>query len=1149
MAAEEAEGDRVIEIVSAGSLYRRGGNWERKYWSCSRGKDRYPYPVGYHAVRHFSGISYAMEIQQGPRGPIFLVTSTEGDSATGETPDFAWKNLQKKTGTKVRNLQIRRSFPQKIDGAELFGLKNASVQRLLRELIVDSTGAVELNLPRAVSSEDVVLLAHKDAADVSEAEDLPVCLGTECETAKRSIEPSQLESPAKKVHYQDMFTSVDNCNVSTHRNANERGPAGTALLENVYDSRCTLPSLEEVPGNSKSTSLDDNLGEPSPVSSEQVGLSSGSYLSSEKTDLELAEKEVAKSMMSILLPQAIPLLKKFNKKKKSKRKKKENSTVSVRTTSAHNPSDDRCQGLTVPTIIGEGVSKNSSGTCDHGGSHCERVKNGSTDDDCKNVFKLGKMNDFVADSFEDDAQILGDNTSKSMYVHHHESDDACSRGPNENSKLLYGKTEGHAKLYECQVGVHDGTNAPDVVYDHEKGQYILSDSLLACLEEEFGGEDSYHPANYNQYNGDVEKIQFEQQFNDLTNGTKNGSSVSIDVSYHNKTSSGSVDVSAQAFARNGSAVLRNGECLANVLPPVHSNTYNDAAKWGKHDVSSTSIAPPACEANSSLLDMQDEQDHTKVPAINQKENRLHGVSYKCKKSNGLFQKSNTSCHSDNVEFFDKYVAFEPPEKGRHSNDGSQGVSTTKVWPVGDRPEADKGNVLGKVEECQAGCRNGNMKAMSVSLESNICERIPLKGENDGFHHQPGHTLSVTNRTHGLLSEYTKAQSSRSGHHLELVGCYLHQMPVLSIMLNTKNHSSLYIYVFCGLLESCQRFVHVYTVSKDQQDAPPCFVGYTPLLLPSLDQSCTGNFSFGRSGLQFTPDGQFLVLLSCIRIPFCRMQNIDCLCSVCKLGQCEDNSLKIVSVNLGYVSLITKLMPYGTASCILICEPNYIVVIEDNRNLHIWKMVNDWRDISKRTLLATFTSAGNIVFQILPVGFCSLQDIIHAPVDDIDKKLREIGISGMSRKIDQDHFMMPPRDDIGVWVLISSASVAEYQYDLRTKEHNPRWRLALLAKKRVVMGNILDTRITALDASGNYGFAGTNGGLLYLWELSSGRKLIGVQCFNRGPVSCVAVDAKSGAVAVTDGGCQVLLYTQDKVLTDAGADEHMFRMDKVTAAAS
>ncbi|OEL18842.1 hypothetical protein BAE44_0020139, partial [Dichanthelium oligosanthes] len=1069
MAAEEAEGDRVIEIVSAGALYCRGGDWERKYWSCSR------------------------------------VTSTKGDSATGETPDIAWKNLQKKTGVKVRNWQTRRNFPQKIDGAELFGFKNASVQRLLRELIVDSTGAVEVNLPSAVASEASIPLTHNDAADVAEAEDLPVCLAIEGGTAKRSIKPSQVESPSKKVHHQDMFTSVDNCNTSTHRNANERDPAGRPQLEDVSDSRCTLPLLEELPGNSKYTSLDDNLEESSPVSSEQIGLSSGSYLSSEKTDLELAEKEVAKSMMSILLPQAIPLLNKINKKKKSKHKKKEKSTVSVRTASSHNPSDDRCQGLTVPTIIGEGINKSSSGTCDYGVSHCDLVKNGFADDDCTNVFKLGKMNDFVADSFEDDAHILGDNTSKPMDVHHHESDDACSRGPDENSKLLYGKTEGHAKLFERQVGVHDGTNAPDVVYDHEKGQYILSDSLLACLEEEFGGEDSSHPANYNQCNGDVDQMQFEKQFNDLTNGTQNGSSVSMDVSCHKINGNGSADVCAQAFARHGSAVSRNGEFLANILPsPVQSNAHNDAAKWGKHDVSSTLIAPPACQAKSSLLVMQNEQHHTEVPAID--------------------QKSNTSYHSDDVEFIDKYVAFEPSEKCRHSNDGSQGVSTTKVWPVGDEPKADEGNLLGEVEECQAGCRNGNKNTMiSVCRESNVCERIPPKGENDVFHHQPGHAFSITNRTHGLVSEYTKAQAR-----------------------------SLYIYALCGLLESCQRFVYVYTITKDQQDAPPCFVGYTPLLLPSLDQSSTGNFSFGRSGLHFTPDAQFLVLLSCIRIPFCRMENIDCLCSVCKLGRCEDNSLKIVSVNLGYVSLITKLMPYGTVSCILICEPNYIVATEDSRNLHIWEMVNGWSEISEQYVIPSLGNVGpsvvelrrmpkssslimghdgavpgNIVFQILPVGLCSLQDdIIHAPVDDIDKKPLEMMIGDMTRKIDQESFMMPPREDIAVWVLISSASVAEYQHDLRTKEHNARWRLALLAK-RVFMGNILDTRVTALDASGNYGFAGTHGGQLYLWELSSGRKLTGIQCFNRGPISCVAVDAKSGAVAVTDGECQVLLYTQDK----------------------
>ncbi|KAL6596969.1 hypothetical protein ACP70R_047103 [Stipagrostis hirtigluma subsp. patula] len=83
--------------------------------------------------------------------------------------------------------------------------------------------------------------------------------------------------------------------------------------------------------------------------------------------------------------------------------------------------------------------------------------------------------------------------------------------------------------------------------------------------------------------------------------------------------------------------------------------------------------------------------------------------------------------------------------------------------------------------------------------------------------------------------------------------------------------------------------------------------------------------------------------------------------------------------------------------------------------------------------------------------------------------------------------MPPREDIAVWVLVSSASVDEYQHDLQANEHNARWMLALLAKKRIFVGNILDPRATAVDACGNYGFAGTYGGQLCTWELSSGKK--------------------------------------------------------------
>ncbi|XP_062208252.1 uncharacterized protein LOC133909716 isoform X3 [Phragmites australis] len=1193
-AAEDTDGDRVIEIVSAGALYR-GGDWERLYWSCSRGKDRYPYPVGYQTVRHFSGISYTMEIQQGSRGPVFLVTSTEGDSATGQTPDIAWKNFQKKTGAKVRNWQRRRSFPQKIDGAEgdltsnkqliyiwlivvhliLFGFKNASVQRLLRELIIDSTGAVVLNLPCPVTSDAASPSTNKDAADVSDAEDLPGCLDKTGGTAKRSMKPSQMEGASKRVHYQDSFASVDNCSESAQANANEGGPASKARLQDVSESRCLLPLLEEIPDNSKHTLVDDNLGEPPPSSSQQVGFSSGySYLSSENSDLESAEKEVAKSMMSILLPQAIPLLKKSNKKK-NKQKKNNKFSASVRTASAHNPSDHGCQGVTVPTTIVGGTNRNSSETYVYGGSLCDMVKHGSAHDDFTNdesVFKLDEMKDVVADSFEDDAQIWGANTSKPTGVHDHESDDACSREPNENSKVLDGKIAGYAEHFECQVGVHNSTITPDVVYDHEKGQYILSDSLLACLEEEFGGEDSSYPANYNQCNSDVEQMQVEQQFKDPTNCMKDGSSVSMDLPYNKNIDNGLVDVCAQASARHGPAVSSIGECLPNVLQaPVHSDEHNDTGKWSKFPVCSTLIGPTPSKAKSSLSLMRDEQHHTEVPAVNQKENRFYDVNDKCRKFDDPLAKSMSSCNSDDAEFVDKYVAFESSGKGKYSNDGSKRVNTITAWPVGDRTKAGKGNPLGKVQECQAQCRNGNETTMMyVGCESNVCEHIPPKGEHNIFHHQPHHTLSSSNNTSGLVSKYTETPARGSDHHLEFVGCYLHPMPVLSIMLNTKKHSSLYICVLCGFLEGCQRFLYVYTITpKDQQDAPPCFVGYTPLLLPSLEQSSTGKFLFGRSGVQFTPDGQFLVLLSSIRIPFCRMQSIDCSCSVCKLDGFEDNSLKIVSVNFGYVSLVTKLIPCGTVSCILICEPNYIVAAEDSRNLHIWKMVTGWSriyeeyvipslgnegpsilelrrmsksnslivghdgagsfslwDISKRTLVATFTAPGNIVFQILPVGFCSLQeDIIRAPVDDLENRLREITVRDMSREKDRESFLMPPREDIAVWVLVSSASVAEYQHDLRAKEHNAQWRLALLAKKRIFMGNILDPRATAVDASGNYGFAGTYEGLLYTWELSSGRKLASTQCINGGRVSCIAFDAKSGVVAVADDGCQLLLYTQ------------------------
>ncbi|KQJ81390.1 uncharacterized protein LOC100827244 isoform X2 [Brachypodium distachyon] len=1242
MAADEADGDRFIEIVSTGALYRGGqAQWERKYWSCSRGKHRYPYPVGYHAVRRYSGISYTMEIQQGPRGPVFQVTSTLGDSATGPTPDIAWKNFHKKMGSKVRNWQRTRSFPQKIDGVELFGFKNASVQRLLRQLIVHSSG-FGTKMPCPNNSGAASPLTHTVAVDVSDDyEEQLVSLDKTVGTAKRSINPIHEESVAKRIHSQDILSSVNNCNDEldkSRESSDKGGPGSNTQLRDVSGSRCMPPLLEEIPRDSKCTRVDDTLGEYVPSSSQEDGLFSGSYsssekadlesaenevaksmmtslppqtipllkktqvddtlreyvpsssqedglfsssysssekadlesaenevaqsmmtsllpqtipllkrtrvddtlgeyvlsssqedglfsssylssekadlesakkevsksmmtsllpqtipllkrtrvddtlgeyvlsssqedglfsssyLSSEKADLESAENEVAKSMMTSLLPQTIPLLKKTCIKKKVKQKGNARYRALIRTASAQNPSADDCQGVSLPASIREGNMNSSqthihgrllhetikdSGTnkdcmndeqviksdmeafvadsfeddahiwCDNtskamGAQHhesddaCSRepnensIKDSGTNNDCMNDEKViesdmeafvadsfeddaqiwgdstskamgaqhhesddgcsrepnensikesGTNNDcmndeqviksdmeaFVADSFEDDAQVWGDNTSKTMGAHHHESDDACSREPNENSKLLLSKRETNAELSECQVQAHDSADdTPDMIYDHDKGQYILSDAYLAFLEEEFGLNDSSHPAHFNHVDNDAEPNQPK----DPKEGIANGSLLSVDGS-----------------------------------------------------------------------------DHMNM------------------------------CNKHNV-----------------------------------------------------------------------------------FHNQVDHTLCNINHVNGLPSKHPKTSIRGSAHHLELTASYLHPMPVLSIMLNTKSINSLHIYVLCGFLASCQRFLYVYNITlKDYPDEPPYFVGYTSLLLPSLEQASTGNFTFGRSGMQFTPDGQFLILLSSIRLPCCRMQNIDCSCSLCKFDQHDDNSLKIVSVNCGYSSLLTKLMPYGTVSSFLICEPNYVVAAEDSRKLHIWKMVAGWRDISKRALLSTFAAPGNIVFQILPLGICSVhEDIFHASVDDIERRLQEITVTGVSRKDDKESTLMLSGKDIAVWIMVSAASVAEYQHDLRAKEHNARWRLALLANKKVIMGNIFDPRATSIDVSGNYGFAGTYGGCLYMWELSSGRKLAGTECFNGQRVSCVAVDAKSRVVAVADDDCNVLLYTENMV---------------------
>ncbi|KAL2546613.1 DNA binding [Forsythia ovata] len=129
-----------LEIISIGKRY--SGPWDKKYWSSSRGKDRYPYPIGYKTSRTLNGITYKMEILEGHKGPLFMIMSTDGKSCSAQTPDIVWECFQKKSCSRIKLLHGKR-FSCKIDGVEFFGFKNAFVQRLLRELVANAGGSAE----------------------------------------------------------------------------------------------------------------------------------------------------------------------------------------------------------------------------------------------------------------------------------------------------------------------------------------------------------------------------------------------------------------------------------------------------------------------------------------------------------------------------------------------------------------------------------------------------------------------------------------------------------------------------------------------------------------------------------------------------------------------------------------------------------------------------------------------------------------------------------------------------------------------------------------------------------------------------------------------------------------------------------------------
>ncbi|XP_039131144.1 uncharacterized protein LOC120267531 isoform X3 [Dioscorea cayenensis subsp. rotundata] len=1365
-----------LEITSIGALYE--GSWDKKYWSSSRGKDRYPFPVGYKAVRTHSGCTYRMEIRVGPKGPLFMlqVTSADGDSFSGQTPDIVWETYQKRSSVRLKN-QTGKRLSSKIDGIELFGFRNPFVQRLLRELVANVGAVAEQSPSSSDMCDGAMQLEHElQVRDSQVYPDLLPYLEKRQSTGKRSaktrnsIRSISREGRAKRIcsqelAYQEDGTSeqvahtcpmkrsetsanssiqttpgfenkditiksspslrnhkgiehpgmsslpgktsiavernrssqatdelpmeLDDVEQSTdkhvvHFEQGKLAPLADAEVEHAYssltpqDTETGLPALvrvseihvpdtldslkednEESPCNMKDESVsvkpllttsrscqdemcysvtctqdDDTLCKVVIKDSlPEIGSSSGSSNASlEKMDLYSAEQELAKSMMTLLLPRALPLLKKTYERRPRSRSRETSRTVSSLQRSGGQNDDIgfRCRDIRaadLPVQLSQNDLENEvDGTKKFPIIDSPRLGIIAEPLGCMALDRLTDtrtlkdIKSMAPDSFEDEL-LIHDVALNKLFSSPAQSTSASS------AELKYNMANPELHIYNIEED-RDGcylrhdvcSEAIMLAKEVKQSDIILSDPTC-------------DPDAHNHMEKEENKVGYMTS-NQIANIPPLGhSSFMHNISQQSKGEP-SHNVGEQDLGSGclkGKIPFRNDE--AEFFRQASSVCYDNNKKFEEDCILKASVIPevvsgspekrlqissPCDLANSdsnTILDSIDAGIRSQVGGIENPLVRLQGKAYTSRKANSSDGYMLKATHSMVENLLDCKTEVEVPQSSsiplsesiicRNYNQSDvpkpcfnpiinaagsvQSGPTNNVLNkppflneamLNNQPSllSSVGNVHGSGESVLAAALEGGTKndqddagnpveEILVCLENKLPQ--PLTGPNDNvsssqnwFHHGnhlDGFSLKVIKPN----EEFPKF--------MKLVGCYLHPTSVLSIFSSAEG-DHLKIGVICGLPDSTDRNLLVYMVPLQEQGIGPSFLGYTSLRCPLLN--CPQQASFEGSGIQFTPDGQSLILLNSVQAPHCREQNSSCSCSKCTTGYYDENTIEIVHLEYGYVSLVAKLVIVENMSSILVCEQSYLVAIGESGRLHVWIMNPRWSskleefnmqgfdylsprvselkdlpsctsivighngvgdfglwDISKRVLLAKFSSEGNKISQMLPVGFLSWKKACLLATDvEIEEHIKEALQKDVSLFKDDENICTSSfGDDTAVWLLVSAASDSEAVDDDKVRDaRGPAggWRLALLAKNMVFTGHAFDSRVSVLDTLADYCICGTQDGLVYIWELSSGRKLANLHQFKCG-VSCIKADAKSGTLIVASNEGQLLVYVQSQ----------------------
>ncbi|KAL7132664.1 hypothetical protein ABFS83_12G090100 [Erythranthe nasuta] len=984
---KKEENSDDIEIISAGKLFT--GSWEKKYWSSSRGKSRYPYPVGYKSARTQNGVTYTMEILEGLKGPSFVISSSDGKSCSGDTPDMAWESFQKKGCSKLWH---GKRFSCKIDGAESFGFKNTLVQRLLRELVASVGDTAEQSfVPSNFSNE---------CKPSSPGPDLPTCLVKPHVKGKRKMTDKVLTSkrlsktPVNQ-HQQEKCTNNGSSSNSKQRDQPNRGSGGPS----------PFAGADEVSGFCHSSGVLELENLATVVENEKC--------------LTMAERGKL----------------------------------------------DYLDHLEV------------GGSLSHEG---KELSDRSRYGEVQGINNLTQQERSRVSNYQHDLPVVND-------------DDLCAP-----DTLDQAEDSSVSSLKNVQVNliVKDA-----IVNDVGESEVLVPDSLPE-------GEIDISPCNTGSEKCDADSV-------------------------------------SQELANSMMTLL-----LPRAVPLLKTFTRKKkkSAKPSKNPThrSQEENNMPSISMNDATID-NGLAEHSDLDRMNAKAcipyPRHDSVIPTCGNSDSVVPDS-----------FDNDVPQDPLPRGYSFGDKVPAIHASQMEGA-SRPESMISEVLPDIcmpeDKEFADCDNSSLNLQTPS--KSCCNMTENNDMNDESRSNIQQKVKLNNKLGGLF---------------KLSGCYVHPIPISMVQLIVKENE-IFIFVKCGYSEHKESTLFLYkALQSGERMGCPSLIGHMPIALQISKDVLGRDIAANRSLLQLTPDAQSIVLSNSIKTPCCREGKLHCTCPDCTSDICERNAVKIVRLRRGYASLVTKLETAQGVSCLLVCEPSFLLAAEADGKLKLWIMNSAWSgqkedwylptldwmfptimelkaipksailvvghngfgefalwDINKRNLVSRFSSPGMSVLECIPASFFRWQRKGECKTESIINDIMDATKTWFSSKSEKNHRFSPEDSDVAVWLLISTPSDPDSQCSQSCEqEANPveNWRLALLVNKTVITASVLDGGAAAVTSVG-HGVVGKSNGTVYLWELSTGKKLGNLHSFKGSRVSCVATDtSESGALAIASAD-QLLVY--------------------------